>query len=171
MLLSGINSVQPSGLGRIPIARQISAGTTGTTTVGAGTSGTTTTPASTATSAFGLGFDALLKIVLTQLTYQDPLKPMDNFQFVSQLAQFSQIQQGQETNQSLSSLLAAQAASQASGLLGRTVDVNTGQAQLTGVVKAVSFANGSPALTIQTPEGATVSSIALATVTQVRETQ
>ena len=55
-------------------------------------------PSQAATSAFGLGFDALLKIILTQLTYQDPLKPMDNFEFVSQLAQFSQIQQGQTTN-------------------------------------------------------------------------
>ncbi|NWP01137.1 hypothetical protein GY973_23920, partial [Escherichia coli] len=36
--------------------------------------------ASAATDAFGLGFDALLKIILTQLTYQDPLKPMDNFE-------------------------------------------------------------------------------------------
>src|SRR5690606_13462746 len=57
-----------------------------------------------APSAFGLGFDALLKIILTQLTYQDPLKPMDNFEFVSQLAQFSQIQQGQTTNDRLESL-------------------------------------------------------------------
>lgn len=47
----------------------------------------------TATSAFGFGFEDLLRIVLNQLTYQDPLKPLENFEFVSQLAQFSQIQQ------------------------------------------------------------------------------
>lgn len=49
----------------------------------------------TASNAFGLGFEDLLKIILTQLTYQDPLKPIENFEFVSQLAQFSQIQQTQ----------------------------------------------------------------------------
>src|SRR3569833_629178 len=75
-----------------------------------------------ATSAFGLSFDALLKIILTQLTYQDPLKPMDNFQFVSQLAQFSQIQIGQTTNDTLTALVSAQGSLQAAGLLGKKVD-------------------------------------------------
>ncbi|HTO27564.1 MAG TPA: flagellar hook capping FlgD N-terminal domain-containing protein, partial [Devosia sp.] len=71
-----------------------------------GTSSTQTTQS--ATDAFGLGFEDLLKIVLTQLTYQDPLKPMDNFQFVSQLAQFSQIQQTQQMADNLRTLVTAQ---------------------------------------------------------------
>ena len=64
----------------------------------------------TAESAFGLDFQSLLSIILTQLTYQDPLKPVDNFQFVSQLAQFSQLQQSQTLNDQVTNLLAAQAA-------------------------------------------------------------
>src|SRR5687768_9576162 len=79
-----------------------------------------------ATDAFGLSFENLLKIVLTQLTYQDPLKPMDNFQFVSQLAQFSQIQQSQSMVDSLEALVAAQTTGQAAGLLGKEVDVAAG---------------------------------------------
>ena len=47
---------------------------------------------------------------------------MDNFQFVSQLAQFSQLQQSQTLNDQVTSLLSAQAAMQATSLLGRTVD-------------------------------------------------
>ena len=40
-----------------------------------------------------LGEHAFLRLLTTQLQYQDPLKPMDNVQFVTQLAQFSQLEQ------------------------------------------------------------------------------
>src|SRR5438132_8893592 len=92
---------------------------------------------STASSAFGLDFQSLLKIILTQLTYQDPLKPLDNFQFVSQLAQFSQLQQSQTLNDQITNLLAAQSATEATGLLGRTVDLanqTNGAPAISGVV-------------------------------------
>ncbi len=125
----------------------------------------------TATSAFGLGFDALLKIILTQLTYQDPLKPMDNFQFVSQLAQFSQVQQGQTTNERLESLMAVQATNQATGLLGRRVDVAAGAATLSGVVTAVALSGGIPTVTIETDDDRTISGIAIGTIVQVRENE
>ena len=122
-----------------------------------------------ATDAFGLSFDSLLKIVLTQLTYQDPLKPMDNFEFVSQLAQFSQIQQTQSMSDSLKTLVAAQSTSQAASLLGRQVDVPAGSGVLSGKVTAVAFANGSATLTLQLPNGQTISNIALSSISQIRE--
>jgi len=125
-----------------------------------------------ASNAFGLSFDSLLKIILTQLTYQDPLKPMENFQFVSQLAQFSQIQQGQVMSDYLGQLVSAQATTQATGLLGRTVDIasgTNGSAALTGKVTAISFATGSPVITIKTSDGQTIGNIALTAVDQIRE--
>jgi len=127
---------------------------------------------SSATSAFGLSFDSLLKIVLTQLTYQDPLKPMDNFQFVSQLAQFSQIQLGQTTNDDLQSLLVSQGNQQATGLLGKKVDLTSGTSGaplVTGTVTAIALDSGAPLVTIQTTDGSTISGIALGNITQVRE--
>lgn len=129
-------------------------------------------PASTqsqATNAFNLSFESLLKIIMTQLSYQDPLKPMDNFEFVSQLAQFSQIQIGQNGNDRLAELAAAQATIQATSLLGKTVDVPAGQSVLTGKVVSVAFADGVPKLTIATSSGATISNISLAAITQVKE--
>lgn len=122
-----------------------------------------------ATDAFGLSFDALLRIVLTQLTYQDPLKPMDNFQFVSQLAQFSQIQQGQQLIDGMNTLVAAQTTGQAAGLLGRVVDFQTRQGTLSGTVVAVAFRDGSSTLTVETAQGATISDLPLANVSQIRE--
>ncbi len=123
-----------------------------------------------ATDAFGLSFDALLKIVLTQLTYQDPLKPMDNFQFVSQLAQFSQIQQGSQMVDSLNALIAAQTTSQAAGLLGRVVDVSMEQGTLSGKVVGAAFTGGGGAtITIETEGGQTISGLPLGNVSQIRE--
>lgn len=123
-----------------------------------------------ATDAFGLGFEDLLKIVLTQLTYQDPLKPKDNFEFVSQLAQFSQIQQSQQSNDLLQTLVTAQASSQAAGLLGKTVDVQTNVQTLTGVIQSVSFTADGPTIAIRTAQNRTISDIALNAITQIRET-
>ena len=131
---------------------------------------TTTTPQQTATDAFGLSFDSLLKIILTQLTYQDPLKPMESFEFVSQLAQFSQIQQGQTAAERMEQLVSAQAATQATSLLGRTVDIDAGSGRtLSGKVKAVGFQDGDARLTIETAQGQTISSLSLSSVTQIRE--
>ena len=121
-----------------------------------------------AQSAFGLDFQSLLKIILTQLTYQDPLKPVDNFQFISQLAQFSQLQQSQTLNDQVTSLLAAQASTQATSLLGRTVDVTTETAILSGLVQSISFANGAPEITIRTTDGQSIANLAIANVIQVR---
>lgn len=122
-----------------------------------------------ATNAFGLSFDALLKIILTQLTYQDPLKPMDNFEFVSQLAQFSQIQQAQTMNDRLEALVSAQATNQATGLLGREVDIPAGSATLSGKVSAISFQSGTPTITIETSDGRTISGLAIGNIMQIRE--
>ncbi len=119
--------------------------------------------------AFGLDFQSLLKIILTQLTYQDPLKPVDNFQFVSQLAQFSQLQQSQTLNDQITNLLSAQAATQATGLLGRTVDLAAnGGNTLSGKVTAISFSSGQPLITIETAGGQTIGGISIADVSQIR---
>ncbi len=122
-------------------------------------------------STNGLDFQSLLQIILQQLTYQDPLKPMDNYQFVSQLAEFSQLQQTQTLNTSITSLLTAQASLQATGLLGKLVDFTTdGSTQATtGTVKSVAFSNGQPSLTIVTAKNETIANVALSAVTQVQQ--
>ena len=121
-----------------------------------------------AQSAFGLDFQALLNIILTQLTYQDPLKPVDNFQFVSQLAQFSQLQQTQTLNDQVTALLAAQAATQATSLLGRTVDFVMNGVTQTGAVEAVSFTTGQPTVTVRTADGQFIAGVSIASIANIR---
>lgn len=126
-----------------------------------------------AQSAFGLDFESLLKIILTELTYQDPLKPVDNYEFVSQLGQFSQLQLSQALNDNVTKLLASQASTQAAGLLGRTVDFSSNDnagTVLSGVVTAVSFSSGQPLITIKTADS-TVGDLSIADITQIRETE
>src|ERR1700733_8929431 len=118
---------------------------------------------SSTTAAFGLDFQSMLNIILTQLTYQDPLKPLDNFEFVSQLGQFAQLQQSQSLNDQITNLLASQAATQATGLIGKTVDLtDSSGAPISGSVSAVSFASGTPQLRITTTGGQAIAHVSIA---------
>jgi flagellar basal-body rod modification protein FlgD len=114
--------------------------------------------------AQALGMQDFLKILLTQLTYQDPLKPLDNQQFMAQMAQFTSLQQTQELNAKLDALLSTQASLQSIGLLGRTVQVHTSGGDVSGVVTSLSLAGDTPQLTLTTAAGATLAGITLAQV-------
>lgn len=87
--------------------------------------GTTLQTTSTTTGAdAALGRDAFLKLLITQLRYQDPLSPMENEAFLAQLAQFSSVEQMQQLNESLSASVAfsqSQANSAATSLIGKNV--------------------------------------------------
>lgn len=124
---------------------------------------------STANQAFGLGFEDLLRIVLTQLTYQDPLKPIENFEFVSQLAQFSQIQQTQTMSDRLLGVLQAEATTQATSLLGRRVEIPSGPVTISGKVVSVAFQNGEPRLTLETDDQRSIANIALSSVNRISQ--
>ncbi len=115
-----------------------------------------------------LTMEDFLKVLTTQLTYQDPLKPMDNQQFMAQIAQFTSLEQTQEINTSLSQLLNNQASLQSVGLIGRTVDISTPSGNVTGTVMALSLAGNAPQLTVRTPDGSTLPSIELSQVIAVR---
>ena len=110
--------------------------------------------------AAGISQQDFLQILLTQLTDQDPLKPMDNTEFVAQLAQFSTLEQTQELSDTVTNSLATQTASQAVALLGRTVTTTTG---VSGIVTAIDFSGASPLLTLNS-SGQTSSGIALSQI-------
>jgi len=115
-----------------------------------------------------LGIQDFLKILLTQLTYQDPLKPMDNQQFMAQMAQFTTLQQTQQLNTNIETLINNQASLQSVGLIGRTVDITTTTGNYTGTVTALSLAGSTPLITIHTTAGADMSDVSLSQVVAVR---
>lgn len=118
--------------------------------------------------ANGIGLEDFLKILLTQLTFQDPLKPVDNQQFMAQMAQFTALEQTNQLNGKLDALLSTEASLQSVGLLGRTVDVAGASGPVTGTVTALSLRGTTPTLTLRTSLGATLADVALSQVTAVR---
>jgi flagellar basal-body rod modification protein FlgD len=52
----------------------------------------------------GLGRDAFLKLLVTQLQHQDPTKPKDDTEFISQLATFSSLDKLGEIEKSVQTL-------------------------------------------------------------------
>jgi len=115
-----------------------------------------------------LGMEDFLKILLTQLTYQDPLKPMDNQQFMAQMAQFTNLQQTQQLNDSIKTLITNQAALQSVGLIGKTVDITTQSSNASGIVSALSLSGAAPMITVRTSTGATLTDISLSQIVSVR---
>ena len=86
-------------------------------------SGTST--ASKLATAGGLTQADFLKLMTTQLQAQDPTNPVDNSQFVSQMAQFSQLTSSQDLLTSVNGLSSALSASlQSSQVLNSTNLIN-----------------------------------------------
>lgn len=123
---------------------------------------------SAATSNTQLGMQDLLRVLLTQLTNQNPLKPVENQEFLGQMAQFSSLEQSRQTYAKLDELVSMQASLQSVGLIGRTVDAQSVTGPITGVVTALSFANGTPSISIRSSSGAILNDFSLGSITAIR---
>lgn len=86
-----------------------------------------------------LGKDDFLKLLITQLSNQDPTSPMEDTQFISQMAQFSSLEQMTNMNESFNKMAVMINSSQATSTLGKTVEVDLGDTTSQGVVEATSF--------------------------------
>lgn len=126
------------------------------------------TGASHAAGSSNIGIEDFLKILSAQLNNQDPLKPVDNAQFIAQIAQFASLEQSRELNVKIDSLLSSQSSTQSIGLLGKTVDANVDGQLMTGKVSAMSLSSGQPTLTITSSSGAFQDGIALSQVVNIR---
>ncbi len=102
--------------------------------------------------------DAFLKILITQLQYQDPTQPMQDREFISQMAQFSSLEQMTNISDRLTTvgdgidaLSALQLTTQAVSVIGRTVELHNPDGKgdpITGTVEKVVFRSGVPKLVV-----------------------
>lgn len=115
-----------------------------------------------------LGQEDFLRILLQQLAFQDPLKPLENQEFMAQLAQFTSLEQTVELNGRVDSLITQQAATQSLGLLGRTVEARTDSGQIVGEISTVTFREGEPNFTLVTGDGAVFTDLRLSQISIVR---
>lgn len=125
--------------------------------------------ASTNLQAASIGMEDFLKILVTQLSYQDPLKPLDNQEFIAQMAQFTSLDQTRQLNDKLAQLLSTQSSLQSVGLIGKTAEFKLESGEtLAGTVTALSFAGETPELTITASGGQTISGLSLSQIVSVR---
>lgn len=82
--------------------------------------------------------DDFLKILITQLTKQDPTKPMEDKEFIAQMAQFSTLEQMKNMSEGFSNVAEKIQSTQALGMLGRTVEIANGDSLVSGKVEAVT---------------------------------
>jgi flagellar basal-body rod modification protein FlgD len=125
------------------------ASTTAATTTAATTSSTT----STSTDNTQLSSEAFLQLLVAQLKYQDPSKPVDTSQFMNETATLTQVQTMESNAKTMTELLQAQQSQTASSMVGRTVKyLDSAGATQTGVVSAATISSTPPTLRIGTDD-------------------
>lgn len=126
------------------------------------TGGTTTTQTTERTIKNELGKDDFLKLLIAQLTNQDPLDPLKDQDFIAQLAQFTALEQTTNMAKGIETLTKLSMTS-AVGYVGRVVGYTDDEGNSkAGTVQYVEFKDG--AVTLKLTDG---SSLALDKVEQV----
>jgi flagellar basal-body rod modification protein FlgD len=92
----------------------------------------------TVTAGGDMGKDEFLKILITQLSHQDPTQPMQDKEFIAQMAQFSSLEQMTNVASEIQKVAALLAKGQAVSLLGRMVEIVAGSKVVEGTVDEVS---------------------------------
>lgn len=90
-----------------------------------------------------LGKDAFFDLLITQLRNQDPLKPMEDKEFIAQMAQFSSLEQMQNMNENMEQFLQMQTLTRGAALIGKQVEVvedqGEGQNIISGEVTRIGY--------------------------------
>lgn len=117
-----------------------------------------------------LGKDAFMQLLVAQMKNQDPMSPVDNQEYIAQLAQFSSLEEMQGVNENLVALAMLQEGNallgqltNSSALIGKQVvymDPETSE-PATGTVEAVKLAEGAVSLLVDGKE------ISLASVSEI----
>jgi flagellar basal-body rod modification protein FlgD len=116
------------------------------------TGGTPTTKSQTS-GASGLGKQDFLALLVAQLKNQDPMKPMEDREFITQLAQFSSLESLQNLDKQLEANGSNQLFSQATGVIGKKVTATLADgSSLSGIVTEARLVNATPRLVIDGKE-------------------
>ncbi len=91
----------------------------------------------------GMAKSDFMKLLVAQLHNQDPFKPMEDKEFISQMAQLNTVEQVTEANTKLTSFMNLEAMGQASALIGKSVEAQPKDAEpVTGIVSEVRMEKG-----------------------------
>lgn len=123
--------------------------------------GSTTSTSSTSSSsdknklgaAAGMGKDDFMQLLVAQLKNQDPMKPMEDKEFVAQLAQFSALEAMDKMTAQMEELSGAALLSQGASMIGKQVSAKlTDGTVVTGTVTQVRMVDQKPRLVVNGTE-------------------
>ncbi len=85
--------------------------------------------------------DQFMNLLLEQLKHQDPMDPMNNDQFISQMAELTTVERLGAISKSIESLARENSTNQYLGLLGANVSIDSVDSEqpVTGIVDSVRF--------------------------------
>jgi flagellar basal-body rod modification protein FlgD len=109
-------------------------------TYSANAAGYTGQTQSSSTSSFS--GDDFMKMLLAEMTNQNPLEPMSDSEMMTQYVQLNSLQQLQDIKSALSQSSASTQVGYAASLIGKTVSATVNQQAVSGVVKAVTIDSG-----------------------------
>jgi len=112
--------------------------------------------------------EEFIKLFLTQLTYQDPMKPVDNSQFLAQLASFSTLEQQRINGENTKNMAIIEGLNQGVNLVGRNVEVDVNGKTSFGTVTTVEFSQAGPRLTVNS-NGQILDQLPLSSVRIIRQ--
>lgn len=88
------------------------------------------------------------KLLIAQMTAQDPMNPMSNEDFMGQMAQFSSLEQTRSMGDTISSMRDEQQMLQANSLIGRDVNLQIDTGVVHGTVTAVQMDGTTPKIVV-----------------------
>jgi flagellar basal-body rod modification protein FlgD len=116
----------------------------------------------------GINEQDFIQLFVNELQYQDPTQPMDNSQFLTELAQFVGIEQQSEEVTGINNLATLDSADQTVALLSKTVQVsNADGSTTTGEVTGIQYSTNGVQLTVTPSSGSVLTSINLSQITLV----
>lgn len=91
-----------------------------------------------------LGQQQFLQLMVTQLQHQDPLEPVEQQEFLSQMAQFSTVEGIENLNTQFTDILKLQTLTQGTELVGQTVEFEspTSGQSIQGIVNEARLVDG-----------------------------
>ena len=122
-----------------------------------------TAPAASPSGGQTLDENAFLKLLVAQMKYQDPSKPMDASQMMAQTATYTEIEKLSALATAQQNMVSAQRLQAASDMVGRTITYTTSDGHTgTGVVASATLTGSEPTLKVGNTD------VPLSSVTEVR---
>jgi flagellar basal-body rod modification protein FlgD len=88
-----------------------------------------------------LGKESFLRLLVTELQHQDPTRPMEDRDFIAQMAQFSSLEQARNLNSEIQNLIRSSRSAEAFSLLGKRIEAynERTRTRTSGIVDSVRF--------------------------------